>query len=93
MNETDLKQKIYEFARGYQLMALATTGGEHPWIANLYYAMDTDLTIYFLTNVKTIHSLHINTVSKVACAIFDSTQTPRFQEKFTKACVQLWGEA
>jgi len=56
-------------------MVLAT-GGEHLWVATLYYSLDDKLNFYFLSDPATIHCQQIATNPKVALSISDSPQNP-----------------
>lgn len=84
----DLKQLIYEYLQKERLMALATTG-EHIWIANLYYLVDPDLNLYFLSGTHRDHSQHIKSNPEVAVAIADSSQPFAPGQKG----IQLYGSA
>lgn len=69
-------------------MSLATFGS-HPWIASLYYAVDEDLNIYFLSSPQTLHCKQIEKNNAVAIAIADSPQKTSDKKKG----IQLHGEA
>lgn len=93
LQSMDDKQKILSYLRKYQLMSVATYG-DTPWIANVYYAVDNDLNLYFYSDPKTIHCQHIRKNKNVAVSVYDSTQTPVQQaHKFDKIGIQLYGEA
>lgn len=61
-------------------MVIATYG-DFPWIATVYYSIDDNMNIYFLTSPKTIHAQQIKSNPKVAIAIADSPQSPNSQKK------------
>lgn len=69
-------------------MSVATSG-EHPWIASVYYAFDADLSLYFLSDPKTLHCRQIALNPQVAVAIADSHQSVAEN----KRGLQLWGVA
>jgi nitroimidazol reductase NimA-like FMN-containing flavoprotein (pyridoxamine 5'-phosphate oxidase superfamily) len=91
-NNVITKQMVYDFLKNYQLMAISTYG-DFPWVANLYYAVTPDLTLYFLSKPTRIHCAQIEKNPLVACSIYDSTQSPVKQQKFTKVGVQISGSA
>lgn len=57
------------------LQMVVATYGKFPWICTVYYAVDEDLSIYFLTSPSTIHSEQVAQNPKVAVAIADSPQS------------------
>lgn len=74
-------------------MSIATYD-KYPWIANLYYAVDEDLNLFFLSDPDTVHCKQIAKNPKVTCAIYDSNQTPvKTKGKFDKIGMQYYGEA
>lgn len=56
------------------LMAVATYGQNHPWIATVYYVHDDDLNLYFISPPSSQHSQDIKKNNKVAVAIAQSNQ-------------------
>lgn len=54
-------------------MSLATSD-KKPWIAVVFYAIDENFTLYFISEPTTKHSLDIVKNSKVACSVVDSSQ-------------------
>lgn len=77
--QEDLEQiKIY-LASHFQLVL--ATSGKYPWICTVYYSIDNDLNIYFLTSPSTIHGQQLAKNPQVAVAIADSPQTPSSQKK------------
>lgn len=79
---------ITEFIKENFQMTVATYG-EHPWIATVYYSVDDNLNLYFLSNPKTIHCQHIARNPQVAVSITDSPQAPNSNKKG----IQLFGFA
>jgi uncharacterized protein YhbP (UPF0306 family) len=52
-----------------QVMQLATTGGDQPWICNLHYISDDSLNLYWLSKNDRRHSLEIIKNPKVAATV------------------------
>lgn len=88
----NIKPHLLTFLRDHQLMAISTFYNE-PWIANVYYAVDDQLDFYFVSTPGRTHSQQILKQPQVACAIYDSTLTPKFADTFSKKGVQLSGTA
>jgi len=65
MNKSDLKL----FLKEEKLMAIATSTSKGLWIANVYFATDSDLNLYFLSDTKTRHCQDIKENPEVAIAI------------------------
>ena len=76
MNAED-KQIILDYLSDPQhiLMTLATVNGDKPWVCSVYYVVDDDLNLYFISPPDAEHSTHIKENQNVACAIADSDQT------------------
>lgn len=81
------KQALLEYIRTNQLMALATHG-ENPWICWVFFLIDDDLNVYFISP-DSQHTQHIAQNPHVACAMTDTTQPPAG----TKKGVQMHGVA
>lgn len=88
MSDKKTIDEIKSYLRSHIQLALATNG-EHPWIATMYYGVSNDLTIYFLTNPKTIHATGLMINPLVSAAIADSPQDPSSK----KSGLQLYGHA
>jgi len=71
---------VKKYLTNHFQMVLATNG-RFPWVCTLYYSIDSDLNIYFLTGPTTIHGKQIAKNGKVAVAISDSPQTPASKKK------------
>jgi len=87
INQRD-KKLLKEFLDAQRLMAVATQG-KNLWIANVYYLVDNDLNLYFISPADSEHSLQIKKNQNVACAIADSNQ----QAGDKKIGIQLSGTA
>jgi len=88
MDNSNLRQEIEKYLKSHKQFALATYG-DHPWIATMYYGVDDDLNIYFLTSPDTIHAQGVYKKSEVAAVIADSPQDP----KSKKVGMQIYGIA
>ena len=67
------KQKLFKYLKSQNLMALATYS-RSIWICTVYYVIDNDFNLYFVTSRKTKHGKMIEKNPRVACSIFDSHQ-------------------
>lgn len=79
---------IKDYLSTHIQFALATNG-DHPWIATMYYGVDDDLNIYFLTSPDTIHAKGLKQNPLVSAVIADSPQRPDSK----KIGIQLYGHA
>lgn len=82
------KSLIQDYLAKHKVMIIATYG-DHPWIATVYYAFESDLTLYFVSSPTTLHARHIKTNENVAVAIVDTHQ----KIKAPKIGLQLYGIA
>lgn len=86
--------KIKEYLQAHYQLVIATYG-EHPWICTVYYSVDNDMNIYFLTSPDTLHAQQIKSNLHVAVAIADSPQAPNSNKKGLQIyglCEQISGE-
>ncbi len=67
-------------------MSLATYS-ETPWICWVFYIVDENFNLYFISSPSSQHIKDINKNKQVACAITDTTQNPLGE----KQGVQIWG--
>lgn len=88
MTDIDVRLAIQNFLKSHIQLALATYG-DHPWIATMFYGVDDDLTIYFLTAPETIHAQGLYKNPQVSAVIADSPQDPNSKKKG----IQLYGTA
>ena len=72
-NHTKNLKEISEFMKSKNIMALATHD-EDIWACTVYYGLDDDLNLYFVSPPTAKHSKHIKETGEVAFAIFDSNQ-------------------
>lgn len=82
------KQKLLRFLKSHNFMTVATYDGK-PWVANVYYVVDDDFNLYFLSEPASKHGRDLAKNSSVACSIADSNQKVTNQ----KIGVQLQGSA
>lgn len=87
MTNQKLKNLIKEYIKNHIQMVLATADNNHPWIATVYYGVDEDLNMYFLSDPNTIHCKQISLNPKVSVSIADSPQDP----KNKKVGIQIYG--
>lgn len=80
------KDLVLKFLKTNKLMAVATYG-EFPWIANVYFAFDKNLNLYFLSSPNTLHCQQIAQNNKIAVSIYDSHQDINHSPKIG---LQLW---
>jgi len=57
-------------------LVLATSLGDVPWVAPLFFAHDAEYNFYFVSGKSTRHSDHIAKNPNVAVTIFDSRKAP-----------------
>lgn len=72
----NLRKLIEEYLKEAKLMQMATSVDNQPWVCSVWFALDSDLNIYYLSSVTRRHSEEILRNNKVAGAIV-LTQTPQ----------------
>ncbi len=82
------KKELKKYLDSHNLMTLAT-GSNLPWVSIVYYAVDKEFNLYFVSSPKSKHCQDIDKNNKVACAIYDSHT--KNSEK--KVGIQLVGSA
>ncbi|MBI3955296.1 pyridoxamine 5'-phosphate oxidase family protein [Candidatus Gottesmanbacteria bacterium] len=80
------KQKLLQYLKSHNFMTVATVDGK-PWVANVYYVVDDDFNLYFLSEPQSKHGQDLVRNPLVACSIADSHQKVTDQ----KIGVQLQG--
>lgn len=68
------KNVLITIINSNKYLSLATTDGQSPWVAPLYYCLDQEFNLYFISQLDSVHSQHLVKNPKVAFAIFDSHQ-------------------
>ena len=64
----DGKKNLLEFLKSQKLIVLAS-GSETPWVSNLFYGIDDNFKIYFISDEEANHSQQILKNSKIAFSI------------------------
>ena len=62
------KDNLLKFLKSQKLLVLASSS-QTPWISNLFYGVDENFKIYFVSNEETKHSKQILENSRVAFSI------------------------
>jgi len=88
MKRDEILKQISDFLHDRLQMVVATSG-EHPWIATVYYALDSDLNFYFISDPQTLHGSHIASNPHIALSVSDSPQHPSSKKKG----IQIYGIA
>lgn len=74
MQQNELNKKAVKILKSNIYLTLATTDGELPWAAPLFYCIDGNSNFYFISQMDSVHIVQILKQPKVAFAIFDSHQ-------------------
>ncbi len=82
------KQKLLDYLKAHNFMSVATHE-KHLWTAWVYYVIDDNFNLYFVSQPDTEHCKNILKNGEVACAIADSHQKVTAK----KIGVQLYGNA
>lgn len=82
------KQKLLKFLKSLKFMSVSTYD-KHLWTAWVYYVIDDDFNLYFVSQPDTDHCKSILKNGEIACAIADSHQ--KVTDK--KIGAQLYGTA
>ncbi|MCK9369006.1 pyridoxamine 5'-phosphate oxidase family protein [Candidatus Dojkabacteria bacterium] len=83
----EIKEQIYKYLQTQILMSISTFG-EYPWPAIVYYVVDKDLNLYFISGPGDQHCKNIKENNKVSCAIYNSSQV----NEGSKVGIQYSGE-
>ena len=68
-------EHIRHFIQSHFTLTLATTDGDQPWAAALYYVSDADLNLYFVSDAATRHVREGLRTGAVAVAIHGAHQS------------------
>jgi len=82
------KQRLLEYLKGLKFMS-AATHDKHLWTAWVYYVIDDNFNLYFISQPDTEHCQSILKNGEIACAIADSHQNVTDK----KVGIQLYGTA
>lgn len=106
MKQTN-KEKLFDYLKSQHLMCLATCG-ENVSACTVYYAVDDNFNLYFVSPHDTEHSKNIEADARVACSIADSRQNNADNKigvqikgraemlrgiEFIKAALKMWNKA
>ena len=64
----DLKQQVLDYMQAHNTMTLATSGGDVPWAATVFYASD-ELRLYFFSAPDSRHCQNLAANARVAVTI------------------------
>jgi len=64
----DNKENLLEFLKSQRLIVLAS-GSETPWVSNIFYGIDNNFKIYFISGEETKHGQQILENSRIAFSI------------------------
>jgi len=82
------KEMLLDYLKGLKFMSVSTYD-EHLWTAWVYYVIDDDFNLYFVSQPDTDHCKSILKNGEIACAIADSHQNVTDK----KVGAQLYGVA
>jgi len=88
LDESTPEEVAWEILIDNQFMTLATCLNDDPWAAPVWYAIDNQCNLYFVSSPSSKHCQNIHKNSKVSVAIFDSTLMPGFVDG-----LQIFGRA
>jgi len=72
----DIKQLAKDHSKDLLIMQLATSRDDKPWVCNLHFLADDDLTLYWLSEPASRHSEDIATNPRAAVAMAVHTEMP-----------------
>lgn len=76
----DVRELIFEYLKQAKLMQLATSIDNQPWVCSVWFAFDSDLNIYWMSQAAMRHSGEVLQNARVGCAIalpHETSDTPR----------------
>ena len=77
----DIKAKLLDYLKGKRLMIIATVSEAGPWICSVYYAIDDQFNLYFISSPTAKHVADLERNNKVAIAVTDTTQKFEMQKR------------
>ena len=86
----DLRARVADYLRAHHTMTIATTApaGGAPHAAHVFYAVDDDLRLIFLSQTTSLHAQQIGKQADVAVTVSEEYEEWRLIQG-----VQLWGTA
>ncbi len=73
MDQQVLNQLARDIIKSNHHLTLGTADGD-PWVAPVYYCVDSQFNFYYASQLDSVHTKHILNNPTVAFAIFDSNQ-------------------
>ena len=67
-----MENKAIEILKSNKYLSLGTTDGIIPWVAPVFYCMDESFNLYFISQLDSLHSIHMQKQPLVSFAVFDS---------------------
>ncbi len=65
--------ELLKYLKSQRLMCISTCSSA-PWASIVFYTIDEDMRMYFVSEPESRHCTDISNNSNVACAVFDSRQ-------------------
>ena len=75
MTTDALRRDIAEFLASHNTLSLATTQGDRPWAASVFFASDAALTLYFVSDPETHHGQDLQYSTRVAGTVNADCET------------------
>jgi uncharacterized protein len=65
---------VRDYLQSHSTMTLATSGGDRPWAATVFYVCDEELRLYFVSSTQSRHSEQAAANPNVAATIYEHEQ-------------------
>lgn len=90
LDNAELRVQVADYLRDHHTMTIATAGegGNTPHAASVFYAVDDELRLVFLSKTDSVHGSHIGAAAPVAVTV-----TEQYDDWEKIQGVQLWGQA
>ncbi len=85
---SDLRAQVAHYLKAHHTMTVATSAGNAPHAAQVFYAVDDDLRLVFLSRPTSLHGQQIGEEAPVAVTVGEE-----YDEWRSIQGVQLWGGA
>ena len=85
---SDLRARVARYLEAHHTMTVATSAGNAPHAAQVFYAVDDDLHLVFLSRPTSLHGQQIGEEALVAVTVGEE-----YDEWRSIQGVQLWGRA
>ena len=69
-----MKRQILKYLRSQHLMSLAPAKNYQPWACTVYFAVDSDLNLYFVSPPDADHCRYLTKNQHISASIYDSRQ-------------------